>query len=205
MSEILEFSDKRVKYKSLSLLAIGLCPTLAITTSTKNSLIIGLVIFLIIFISNLLTNSVESLIPKEIRGIVNIILIMSIVTVVLILLEVYFLDFYREFGIYIPLIGINSIFMRNNLMRKKAPSAMSSLKYEMFVGLGLTVLLVIIGCVRELLGNGSILGINLFGNKFMPVLLTLSPAGALITTGFILAVINVFINKKKANMIEVIK
>ena len=191
----LNFSEKKIEYKSLFLLIIGLCPTLIVTTSVLNSLILGILICVVILFSNIVTNIIDKFIPVEIKGIMNIFLIMGVVTVISIVLEVFFLSEYRAFNIYLPLIGINSIFMRNNFIINKKDSFGESFKYEMIIGISLAILLVFIGSIREILGNGTIFGVSLFGSGFMPVLIGVSPAGALIITGFILALLNVIIKK----------
>lgn len=191
----LDFSEKKFEYKSLFFLIIGLCPTLVITTSIFNSIILGILICTVILLSNIITNIVDRFIPIKIKSIINILLIMGITTIILMILEAFFLSTYKAFSIYLPLIGINSIFMRNNLIFSKKDSLIESLKHELIIGFSLTALLVFIGFVRELLGNGSIFGISIFGSGFMPVLIGLSPAGALIITGFILALLNVIIKK----------
>ena len=90
----LNFSEKKIEYKSLFLLIIGLCPTLIVTTSVLNSLILGILICVVILFSNIVTNIIDKFIPVEIKGIMNIFLIMGVVTVISIVLEeFYFFSF----------------------------------------------------------------------------------------------------------------
>lgn len=196
MSDNTNVSIKTIKYKHLFLLSIGICPTLLLTTSLKNSLILGLIICITIFASNILTNAISKFIPKGIKNLVNIIIITFVVSLVSMVLEAYFLNIYHAFGIYIPLIGINSILLRNSGIFTKNMSFFSSFKSEMYIGFGLTVSMILIGTVRELIGNGTLWGISLFGHNFTPVLIAMAPSGALITTGFILAFINLLLKIK---------
>lgn len=176
--------------KRIFLLAIGLCPTIALTTTLENSLAVGVNICFVIIISNILNNLIAPVIPEKIREIVNIIIVAVIVTVLRMILQAYFLEFYKEIGIYIPLIGLNSILLRNSGVMTREKEFWAALRYEVKIGIELTISLGLIGFVREVLGSGMILETSVFGEGFEPVLLVASPAGALLVTSILLAIIN---------------
>lgn len=197
MTEKIKFMDSTIDYKNLLILTIGLCPTLVISHSLKDSLVLSAIICAVTFIGNLLTNFSKKITPESIRKFCNILIIMGIVSIISLFLEAFFSYSFVEFGIYVPLVGISSIFIRNNFIFEGKENFLLSLKYEMLLSIFLSFLLVLTGLVREIIGHGTIWGMSIFGDAYMPVLIIRSPSGALITAGFLLALLNVFIKKYK--------
>ena len=169
---------------------LGMCPTLAVTTSAVNGLGMGLTTTIVLMCSNIAIAGLRKVIPDKVRIPAFIVIIASFVTIMGMLLEAYLPTLNQSLGIYIPLIVVNCII----LGRAEAFAASNSVIPSMFdglgMGLGCTMSLTILGMVREILGAGSIFGLSLFGASFEPVLLMILPPGAFLTLGLGIGVIN---------------
>jgi len=169
---------------------LGMCPTLAVTTSAVNGLGMGLTTTIVLMCSNIAIAGLRKVIPDKVRIPAFIVIIASFVTIMGMLLEAYLPTLNQSLGIYIPLIVVNCII----LGRAEAFAASNSVIPSMFdglgMGLGFTMSLTILGMVREILGAGSIFGLSLFGASFEPVLLMILPPGAFLTLGLGIGVIN---------------
>jgi len=171
-------------------LLLGLCPTLAVTTSAVNGLGMGLATAFVLVCSNAAVALMRKLIPSQVRIPAYIVLIASFVTVVQLSMEAYVYDLYKALGIFIPLIVVNCIILgRAEAFAGKNP-VVPSIADGAGMGLGFTLALFVLGTVREILGSGSILGFSLFGGGYIPFLLMILPPGAFITLGFLLAGMN---------------
>jgi len=169
---------------------LGMCPTLAVTTSAVNGLGMGLTTTIVLMCSNIAIAGLRKVIPDKVRIPAFIVIIASFVTIMGMLLEAYLPTLNQSLGIYIPLIVVNCII----LGRAEAFAASNSVIPSMFdglgMGLGFTMSLTILGMVREILGAGSIFGITLFGASFEPVILMILPPGAFLTLGLGIGIIN---------------
>jgi len=171
-------------------LLLGLCPTLAVTTSAVNGLGMGLATAFVLVCSNAAVALMRKLIPSQVRIPAYIVLIASFVTVVQLAMEAYVYDLYKALGIFIPLIVVNCIILgRAEAFAGKNP-VVPSIADGAGMGLGFTLALFVLGTVREIFGSGSILGFSLFGGGYIPFLLMILPPGAFITLGFLLAGMN---------------
>lgn len=168
-------------------LLLGMCPTLAVTTSAENALGMGFATTFVLVCSNLTVAMMRKLIPSGVRIPAFIILIASFVTVVQLCMEAWVYDLYQALGIFIPLIVVNCLILgRAEAFASKNP-VVASLADGLGMGLGFTLGLFILGSVRELFGSGAILGVHLLGASYPPVLLMILPPGAFITLGLLLA------------------
>ncbi len=173
---------------------IGMCPTLATTTSVKNAMGMGLASMAVLICSNLLISMLRKIIPKEVRLAAYVVIISGFVSALELLMKAYFLELYSSLGIFIPLIVVNClIFARAESYAAKNPVLPSAID-GLSMGLGFAGALVIIAAIRELLGNGTILGIDLFGGMYKPAVIFILPAGAFLTLGFLIAAVNKFKN-----------
>lgn len=180
-------------------LFLGMCPTLAVTTSATNGLGMGISTMLVLIFSNVFISLLRKFIPDKVRIAAYVVIIASFVTVVEMILKAYALSISNSLGIYIPLIVVNCIILgraeafasKNNILLSAIDGA--------GMGLGFTCALTLIGAVRELLGNGSLFGLNIFGAGFKPVSIMILPPGAFLTLGILLAIINVIRAKKGGN------
>ena len=182
-----------VKENPTFVLMLGMCPTLAVTTSTKNGLGMGLATMVVLIMSNLLISLLRKIIPEGVRVPVYIIIIASFVTIVEMLMHAYVTPLYASLGIFIPLIVVNCII----LGRAEAYASKNNVLLSIFdgvgIGLGFTVGLTTIGMVRELLGNGTLFGKQIMPSAYEPISIFILAPGAF----FILAMLCAVQNKLK--------
>jgi electron transport complex protein RnfE len=171
-------------------LVLGMCPTLAVTTSAVNGVGMGLATTFVLICSNVAISLFRKLIPDKVRIPAYIVLIASFVTVVQLCMEAYVYNLYKALGIFIPLIVVNCIILgRAEAFAGKNP-VLPSLLDGLGMGLGFTLSLTVLGSVRELFGAGAIFGVKIFGAGYIPLLLMVLPPGAFLTLGFLLAGMN---------------
>jgi electron transport complex protein RnfE len=163
---------------------LGLCPALAVTNSVANSLAMGLATFFVLLGSSVLVSSFKRFIPHEVRISTYILIIATFVTVVDMALAALTPVLHKELGAYIALIVVNCMilgrqeaFASKNTVGRSALDAAGS-------GAGFIVALVMMGSIREILGNGSFLGVSLFGGNFEPWLIMVLPPGGFFALGF---------------------
>ena len=178
-------------------LLLGMCPTLAVTTSAINGVGMGLSTTLVLIFSNLFISVLRKFIPDKVRIAAYVVIIAGFVTVVEMLLKAYALSVSNALGIYIPLIVVNCIILGRAEAFASKNNVLLSAVDGLGMGLGFTCALTIIGSIREILGNGSFFGISLFGGGFQPVSIMVLPPGAFLTLGLILAFINLIKAKKE--------
>ncbi len=175
---------------------LGMCPTLAVTTSVSNSIGMGLSATFVLMCSNFVISLVRKIIPNKIRIAAYIVIIATFVSIIEMLLKAYLPDLSQSLGMFVPLIVVNCIILARaeSFAAKNAPipSALDGIS----MGLGFTGALTIIGAIRELLGNGTILGFSVFGAAYNPALIFILPPGAFLVLGTIIAVINMIGDKK---------
>lgn len=178
---------------------LGMCPTLAVTTSAVNGLGMGLATTAVLILSNFAISALRKAIPSKIRIPAYIVIIASFVTIVGMLLKAYLPALDEALGLFIPLIVVNCIILARaeSFASKNGPIA--SIADGIGMGLGFTLALTLLGTVREILGNGSIFGTALFGASFQPALIMILPPGAFLALGLILAIINKMKSRKSTN------
>ncbi len=179
-----------IKENPTFIIMLGMCPTLAVTTSGNNGLYMGLTTTVVLAMSNLLISALRKLIPDKVRIPAYIVVVASLVTVVQLLLEAYVPVVNQLLGIYIPLIVVNCII----LGRAEAYAAKSSVGLSLFdgigMGLGFTLALSIIGVFREILGAGSVFGFKITPDSFEPITIFILAPGALFTLAILTALQN---------------
>ena len=186
-----------VKENPVFVLMLGMCPTLAVTTSAINGVGMGLSSLVVLAISNLVISLLRKIIPDEVRLPAFIVVVASFVTVVELLMEAYMQSLYGALGIYIPLIVVNCIILgRAEAYASKNPP-LPSLFDGIGMGLGFTIGLTIIGTIRELLGNGSIFGISIPG--YEPMAFFIRAPGAFLVLAVLIAIMNAVGIKNRAN------
>lgn len=191
------FFNGLIKENPTFVLLLGMCPTLAVTTSAINGLGMGLSTTLVLIFSNIFISVLRKFIPEKVRIAAYVVIIASFVTVVEMLLKAYFPSVSSSLGIYIPLIVVNCIILGRAEAFASKNSVLLSAADGAGMGLGFTFALTLIGAVREILGNGSLFGATLFGSGFQPVSIMVLPPGAFLTLGIILAVINIIKEKRE--------
>jgi len=185
-----EFTKGLWKENAVFRLLLGMCPTLAVTTSAENGIGMGLATTFVLVCSNLAISAMRKLIPAQVRIPAFIVIIASFVTVVQLCMEAYVYDLYKALGIFIPLIVVNCVILGRAEAFASKNGLIPSLADGLGMGLGFTLGLFILGSVREILGSGSLLGFSLFGAGYQPFLLMILPPGAFICLGLLLAGMN---------------
>ncbi|MCR8746495.1 electron transport complex subunit E [Romboutsia lituseburensis] len=175
---------------------IGMCPTLAVTTSAINGLGMGLSTTAVLVCSNLVISLMRKIIPDKIRIPAFVVVIATFVTIVGMLLKAYVPALDAALGLFIPLIVVNCLILARAESFASKNTPVESAVDGVGMGLGFSMALTILGAVREILGNGSLFGFSLFGASFEPVLLFILPPGAFLTLGFLLAGFNKLRSKK---------
>lgn len=178
-------------------LVIGMCPTLAVSTSAINGIGMGLSTMAVLIGSNMVLAAIRKIVPDKIRIPIFVVVIASFVTIVAMLLEAFVPAIYKALGIYIPLIVVNCIIIQRAEAFANQNTVLSSLADAVGMGLGFTIALTLMGSVREILGAGSIFGFNLLGANYEPAMIFIQSPGAFLTLGFLMALVNYISYKRK--------
>lgn len=176
---------------------LGMCPLLGVTTSAENGFWMGVATLLVLLGSNLVVSLVRGVIPKNVRIPAYITIIAAFVTIIGMLMDAWMHQMYLVLGLFIPLIVVNCAILGRAEAFASKNSAVDSVVDAVAVGLGFTFALVLLGGVRELLGQGELFGFSIFGDSYPDVLMFILPPGAFIALGFILAGVN-WINRRLA-------
>lgn len=177
-------------------LLLGLCPTLAVTTSAENGIGMGLATTFVLVCSNFIISIIRGIIPRKVRIPAFIIVIATFVTIVDLVMNGFAHQMHKSLGLFIPLIVVNCVILGRAEAFASKKGVLLSLVDGLGMGLGFTLSLFILGGIREILGNGSIFGFSLFGESFAPVMVFVLPPGAFIALAFLLAAMNKFSQKK---------
>ena len=175
-------------------LVLGMCPTLATTTSAINGMSMGLATTFVLICSNVVISLLKNLIPDKVRIPAFIVVIATFVTMVQLLMQAYLPAIYEVLGLFIPLIVVNCIVLgRAEAFAAKNTVGLSALD-GLGMGLGFTLALTLIGAVRELLGTGSLFGMNLYSETYGMLIFVLAP-GAFIVLGYLMALVQKLLKK----------
>jgi len=175
---------------------LGLCPALAVTTSAINGIAMGLATTAVLIGSNTVVSLIKSLIPAKVRIPSYIVIIASFVTVVDLVMNAYVHDLHRVLGLFIPLIVVNCVVLGRAESFASKNGLFDSVIDALGTGFGFTLALFVLGAVREVLGNGSVMGVDLFGAGFKPSIVMILPPGAFIALGFLMMGYN-FVEERK--------
>ncbi|GHV19654.1 electron transport complex subunit E [Spirochaetia bacterium] len=178
MKRIFEiFTNGLVKENPLLILMIGLCSSLAVTTSVANGIGMGLALTFVLTASEVVISLFKKLIPTSVRIPIFIIVIAAFTTIIDYVLQAYFQGLSKAMGVFIPLIVVNCIIMGRAEGFASKESLGAVVADGLGMGLGYTWVLIGISLIREILGNGSILDVAIFGDNFTPILFFALPAG----------------------------
>ncbi len=179
-----------IKENPTFILVLGMCPTLAVTTSMKNGIGMGLSTMVVLVFSNLLISLLRKMIPDQVRIPAYIVVIASLVTVVELLMKAFIPSLYDALGLYIPLIVVNCIILgRAEAYANKSTPALAACD-GIGMGLGFTLALTLIGFFRELIGAGTVLGFHVMPSGYQPVSIFVRAPGAFIVLGALIAILN---------------
>ena len=176
-------------------LVLGTCPTLAVTTSALNGLGMGAAATFVLVCSNFAISLLRKFIPDQVRIPAFIVVICTFVTMVQLLMKAYLPSLDESLGIFIPLIVVNCIILaRAEAFASKNPPIASAFD-GLGMGIGFTLALTLMGAIRELIGNGSVFGVNILGASYEPMLLIVLASGGFLTFGLLLGVFNLIVKK----------
>jgi len=196
MTSLKEFTKGFVKENPVFVMALGLCPTLAVTTSVVNAIGMGLAATFVLVFSNMFISLIKNLIPSKIRIPAFIVVIASFVTIVDMVMYAYLPAIHKSLGLFIPLIVVNCIILGRAEAFASKNNVFNSILDGLGMGLGFTLALVVIGSIREILGAGQLLGFNVLPETYKPMLITILAPGAFIVMGLLMGLMNL---KKKNN------
>ena len=171
-------------------LVLGLCPTLAVTTSGINGMGMGIATTFVLIFSNLFVSLLRRFIPTQVRIASFIVIIASFVVIVELVMQAYFYPLFKVLGIFIPLIVVNCIILGRAEAFASKNTPLLSLADGVGIGLGFTISLFILGLIRELLGAGTLLDIPVMWASFEPFTFMLKPPGAFVALGILLGFMN---------------
>ena len=171
-------------------LVLGLCPTLAVTKSVENGIGMGVATAFVLVCSNILISMLRNSIPKRVRIACFIVVIATFVTVVELLMQAYTYPLFLKLGIFIPLIVVNCILLGRAEAFAAKNGVAASLADGLGIGIGYTLALGTLGIVREVLGNGTLYNIPVFGPSFKPFAFMVQAPGAFVCLGLMLCIMN---------------
>jgi electron transport complex protein RnfE len=195
MNQWKNFNKGFLRESPTFVLVLGTCPTLAVTSSAANAIGMGLATTFVLAGSNLVISLVKNEIPDKVRIPAYVVIIAAFVTVVELVMKAYTPGLSKSLGIFIPLIVVNCIVLGRAEAFASKNNVVSSIIDGLGMGLGFTFALFVLGCIREFLGNGSILNMRIYPENYAILLFILAP-GAFIIYGYVMAVVNK-INKSK--------
>lgn len=180
-----EFLKGFIKENPIFVIMLGLCPTLAISTSIVNAFGMGLAATFVLVFSNLVIASVRNVVPNKVRIPCFIVIIATFVTITELFMKAYLPELNKSLGIFVPLIVVNCIIMGRAEAFASKHGIVASIMDGLGMGLGFTLAISFIACIREILGNGTILGIKLV-KGYDPLTLAILTPGGFITIGFLM-------------------
>ncbi len=193
MNQWKNFSKGLIKENAVFVLILGMCPTLAVTTSAINGMGMGLATTFVLVMSNVVVSLVKNLIPDKVRIPAFIVIIATFVTVVELVMKGYVPTLFDALGLFIPLIVVNCVVLGRAEAFASKNTVWSSLLDGAGMGLGFTMALTILGAVRELLGSGAFFGMKLISGDAL--LLFILPPGAFLALGYLIVLANMIKEK----------
>ena len=175
---------------------IGMCPTLAVTTSAINGLGMGLSTTAVLICSNIVVSLIRKIVPDKIRIPAFIVVIATFVTAVGMALAAYLPDLNKSLGLFIPLIVVNCLILGRAEAFASKNTPVSAISDGIGMGLGFTLALTILGAIREILGSGQLFGKAIMGASFQPSIMFILPPGAFFVLGLLIGIINKFNNRR---------
>jgi electron transport complex protein RnfE len=191
-----EFSKGIFRENPIFVIVLGLCPTLAVSTSLQNALGMGIAATFVLVFSNLIISAIRDIVPNKIRIPCFIVVIASFVTIVELLIGAYVPLLQERLGIFIPLIVVNCIIMGRAEAFASRNKVLPSILDGLGMGAGFTLALSMVALIREVLGSGKIFG-HLIAKGFNPAVVMVLPPGALLTLGALIAAVNLIKQKRK--------
>lgn len=194
MNALTAITDGLIRRNPTFVLVLGMCPTLGTTSSAVTGLSMGLATLFVLLCSNAAISAIKNLVPDKVRIPAFIMVIASFVTVLQMLMQAFLPALYGALGLFIPLIVVNCILLGRAESFASRHSVLLSVCDGLGTGLGFTAALTLLGACREVLGNGSVFGLQIFDASYGALLFVLAP-GAFIVLGMLIALFNRLYNK----------
>lgn len=189
-----EFTKGIIKENPIFVLVLGMCPTLAVTTSAENGIGMGAAATVVLVGSNIVISLLRKVIPDKIRIPAFITIIAGFVTIIQLVLKAYFQELDQSLGIFIPLIVVNCIILARAEMFASKNNVGYSILDALGMGAGFTLALFVIGSIREILGSGTIFGLDVSFGVIPQATLFILPAGGFLILGLLMALFNKITN-----------
>lgn len=187
-----------IRENPIMVLLLGMCPTLATTSSAINGMSMGLATMFVLICSNAAISLLKNLIPDMVRIPAYIVVIASFVTIIEMIMNAYVPALVDSLGIFLPLIVVNCIVLGRAEAFASRNSVVSSVFDGAGMGLGFTLSLTVLGALRELMGTGKIFSLDIYPEQFGSLIFVLAP-GAFIVLGYLIAIFNKLQNRTKTN------
>lgn len=195
------FKKGLIDENPIFVLALSLCPALAVTTTVINAFTMGLAVMFVITANNISVSLIRNLVNPKVRVPVYITSIATIVTFVELVLEAFAPLLYRALGIYLALVVVFAIILARAEVFASKNKIIPSMLDGLGMGCGFTLAMVLIGAIRELLGSGTILGFTILGSWYNPALIMILPPGAFLLIGYMIGALKIY-EAKKAKKIK---
>jgi electron transport complex protein RnfE len=196
VSFIKQLSRGLIKENPTFVIVLGMCPTLAVTTSVINALGMGFAATFVLICSNAIISLIKDITPSKIRIPVYVVVIAAFVSVVDMVMAAYVPALHKSLGLFIPLIVVNCIILGRAEAFASKNNVIMSIADGIGMGLGFTLSLSLVATVREIIGAGTWLGMRVTPLTYDPALIAILAPGAFITLGFLMALMNMLKEKK---------
>jgi len=196
MNFVKELTKGIIKENPIFVIVLGMCPTLAVSSSVMNALGMGLAATFVLVCSNMFISMIKNITPSKIRIPVYVVVIAAFVTIVNMVMEAYVPALHKSLGLFIPLIVVNCIILGRAEACANKNNVIMSIADGIGMGLGFTLSLTVIGTIREILGAGTWLNLRVMPATYDPMLVAILARGAFITLGFLMAILNLVKEKK---------
>lgn len=196
------FKKGIISENPIFVLALSLCPALAVTTTAANALTMGLSVLFVITMNNVVVSLTRKFVNQKVRVPIYITSIATIVTLVQLILQAFFPLLYKSLGIYLSLIVVFAIILARAEVFASKNSVIPSFFDGLGMGSGFALAMVSIGIIRELLGNGTIFGMRILGDWYNPALIMILPPGAFILIGYMVAGYKIMIKKMTDSQVK---
>ncbi|MBN2018468.1 MAG: electron transport complex subunit E [Candidatus Cloacimonetes bacterium] len=198
MKAIQEFTKGIIKENPVFVMALGLCPTLAVSTSVQNAIGMGAAATFVLLCSNIIISLIKNFIPSKVRIPCFILVIASFVTIVDMVMEAYVPPLHKSLGIFIPLIVVNCIILGRAEAFASKNGVFKSMLDGFGMGLSFMLAIIVIASIREILGTGAIFNAKILPASYKPMIVAILPPGAFVTIGLLMGLLNILKNKKKS-------
>ncbi len=198
MNKLEIFKNGITKENPILVQQVGMCATLAITTSLLNGIGMGIAVIAVLTGSNIVISALRKYIPDEVRIPAFVIIIAAFTTIIDLLMHAYTYDLYQALGVFIPLIVVNCIILARAEAFAFSNGILDSTIDGLGMGVGYLVAMVLLSSVREVIGNGTILGLRILPEAYEPMMIMVQPPGSFIALGLLIGLVNYLSRKKKA-------